>query len=453
VKAGQANILIGTHRILSQDIAFQKLGLLIIDEEQRFGVKAKEKIKQYRHDIDVLSMTATPIPRTLHMSLVGARDLSIINTPPRNRLPIETTVTEYHDDLVKNAIEDELERGGQVYFVDNRIRNLPMLQDKIEELVPNARIAVGHGQMDEKELELVMKEFVAGRFDVLLATTIIENGLDISNVNTIIVSRADMMGLSQLYQLRGRVGRSSEQAYAYLLTPAFKQVGDVSLKRLRALEQYTDLGSGFQIAMRDLEIRGAGNILGTSQHGFIAAVGFEMYCRLLKETIDELQGQPPPRQAPDTKVEVDCEAYIPTEYVSDAGARIALYQQLAAMEVGNEIDEMERALVDRFGPIPQPVITLLLLMRVKVGGRALGCSQVAVSADGALSLQFDGAGEEVKKALALILGGSKYPFEISYDEKVTRLKSPLKARATLERIRETVELLTEVVDKKQRQPG
>jgi transcription-repair coupling factor (superfamily II helicase) len=269
VKEGKVDILIGTHRILSEDIDFKNLGLLIIDEEQRFGVNHKEKLRQMRYKVDTLSLTATPIPRTLHMSLIGARDLSIINTPPRNRLPIETKVAQYHDELIKRAIEYELQRGGQVYFVDNRIKNLAGVQDKLEQLAPQARTIAAHGQMDEKQLELIMKEFVAGRYDILLSTVIIENGLDIPNVNTIIVNRSDTLGLSQLYQVRGRVGRSSEQAYAYVLTPPFNQVNEISLKRLRALEQYTDLGSGFQIAMRDLEIRGAGNILGPGSMGLL----------------------------------------------------------------------------------------------------------------------------------------------------------------------------------------
>ncbi|RPI97109.1 MAG: DEAD/DEAH box helicase, partial [Spirochaetales bacterium] len=271
IQTGAIHIVIGTHRILSKDIAFHNLGLLIIDEEQRFGVIHKEKLKQYRFSVDVLSMTATPIPRTLHLSLIGIRDLSIINTPPKNRLPIETHVLEQHDEIVHGAIENELERGGQVYVVDNRIKNLPHLQDIIERAVPRARVALAHGQMEETRLETIMKEFVAGKHDVLLSTAIIESGLDIPNVNTLIVNHAEHLGLSQLYQLRGRVGRSAEQAYAYFLVKSLKHISETSLKRLRALQQYTDLGSGFQIAMRDLENRGAGTILGAEQHDVIAS--------------------------------------------------------------------------------------------------------------------------------------------------------------------------------------
>lgn len=440
VKDGKIDVLIGTHRILSKDVAFKNLGLLVVDEEQRFGVRHKEKLKQYRFQVDVLSMTATPIPRTLHMSLIGTRDLSIINTPPRNRLPIETRVSEYHDEILKNAIEDELERGGQVYVVHNRIRNLYLLQDKINMLIPGARVVCAHGQMDERELELVMREFVAGRYDVLLSTTIIENGLDIPNVNTIVVNRADTMGLSQLYQLRGRVGRSSEQAYAFLLTPPTRSVSDVSLKRLRALEQYTELGSGFQIAMRDLEIRGAGNILGPKQHGFIAAVGFELYCRLLKEAIDEIKGTGP-QEGPEqeVKVEANCEAYLPTEYVSDGSTRIALYRQLSAIDDFEQLQEFQESLADRFGPIPQPVLGLLLLMKIKVAARKIGSPKVMISPEGVLSVTFEGEAQVVRKRIETVLSSAD-GYEVVYGEPIA-LRKTLSSPTSGERIREAAETL------------
>jgi transcription-repair coupling factor (superfamily II helicase) len=420
--AGEVDILIGTHRILSHDVKFKNLGLLIVDEEQRFGVKHKEALKQLRYKADALSMTATPIPRTLHMSLVGARDMSIINTPPRNRLPIETVVAEYHDDLVKSAIENELDRGGQVYFVNNRIKNIPALQDRLELLAPKARTISAHGQTDEAELETIMKEFIAGRYDILLSTVIIENGLDIPNVNTIIVNRADTLGLSQLYQLRGRVGRSSEQAYAYFLTPPFGEVREDSLKRLRALEQYTDLGSGFQIAMRDLEIRGAGNILGTRQHGFIAAVGFELYCRLLQDAVEEIRGaaeneeNKPPAAEPDTRLDVPIPAYIPTEYVADGQTRIAIYQEMSSLKTTEELSETERGLSDRFGPLPEPVVALILLMRLKLFGRQAGCSKVSISREGALTLSVDGDREAAKERIRKIFEAApRYEFEVAYE--------------------------------------
>ncbi|MDR3013000.1 MAG: transcription-repair coupling factor [Chitinispirillales bacterium] len=467
---GQVDILIGTHRILSEDIKFKNLGLLVIDEEQRFGVKHKEALKHLRYRVDVLSMTATPIPRTLHMSLIGARDLSIINTPPRNRLPIETRIAEYHDELVKNAIENELERGGQVYFVNNRIKNIPALQERLEQLAPKAKTISAHGQMDESELEAVMKEFIAGRYDILLSTVIIENGLDIPNVNTIIVNRADTLGLSQLYQLRGRVGRSSEQAYAFFLTLPFAQIKEDSLKRLKAMEQYTELGSGFQIAMRDLEIRGAGNILGTRQHGFIAAVGFELYCRLLQEAVDEIRGDGESKPAlPETRLEIPLQAYIPTEYIADGPTRISIYQEMSSLKTTAELLEMERGLSDRFGAMPECVKALTLLMRLKILGRVTGCSKIVINKDGTLDLFIDGNENQpgninrnktenqsdddddsdddekkqdiVKKRIKRFFDSSEnYQFEILYGEQV-RLRTELTPESVMQMAIETARLL------------
>jgi len=442
LRAGKIDILIGTHRALSKDVVFKNLGLLIVDEEQRFGVRHKERLKQYRFEVDVLSMTATPIPRTLHMSLIGARDLSIIQTPPRDRLPIETTVGESHEELLKRAIEDELERGGQVYVVDNRISHLERLRDTIEQLVPQARAITAHGQMEEGKLARIMREFVAGRFDVLIATTIIENGLDISNVNTIIINRADLLGLSQLYQLRGRVGRSSEQAYAYLLVPTFRSVSEISLKRLRVLEQYTDLGSGFQIAMRDLEIRGAGNILSTVQHGAIAAVGFEMYCRLLKEAIDELQGRTKVVEQP-VKVDAECDAYIPTEYVPDAPTRVALYRQLSAAETRTDIAEMRDMFTDRFGPIPPSVHALLLIVELKVVGRSLGCERVALGRESGLSLFVGGTADQMRSTTERIVAGGGGRFEVFYEAPL-RLRARQKSVDMVDRLQEALDLLSEI---------
>ncbi|MDD5676133.1 MAG: transcription-repair coupling factor, partial [Chitinivibrionales bacterium] len=447
VKNGLVDIVVGTHRLFSKDIVFKNLGLLIIDEEQRFGVRHKEKLKQYRTGIDVLSLTATPIPRTLHLSLIGARDLSIITTPPRNRLPIETQVAAYHDDLVKTAIESELERGGQVYVVNNRIGRLEPLRDTIERLVPAARVAIAHGQMDERELAAVMKEFIAGRFDVLLSTVIIENGLDIPNVNTVIVIRADAMGLSQLYQLRGRVGRSAEQAYAYLLTPPFREVNERALRRLQALEQYTELGSGFAIAMRDLEIRGAGNILGTRQHGFIAAVGFELYCKLLEEAVHEIKGEAPAPQARRLTLEIPLRAYIPTEYIADGSTRITIYQDCALLADTAGLDDVQQSLVDRFGPMPEPVAALLLLMRIKIMAGTLSCSKIAISDAGELKLFFEGGEADVKSAVQTIVTQSDRRFEMVYEQPLC-LKTTLASKEPTQAALETKLILETILAKK-----
>jgi transcription-repair coupling factor (superfamily II helicase) len=445
VKEGKVDILVGTHRLLSKDIEFKNLGLLVVDEEQRFGVRHKERLKQYRYKVDVLSMTATPIPRTLHMSLIGARDLSIINTPPRNRLPIETHVMEYHDEIMKRAVENELERGGQAYVVHNRIQTLDAIRDKIEAMVPKARVVCAHGQMHESELARIMKEFIAGRFDVLVSTVIIENGLDIPNVNTIIVNRADTMGLSQLYQLRGRVGRSSEQAYAYFLAPSLREAREISLRRLQVLEQYTDLGSGFQIAMRDLEIRGAGSILGMRQHGFIAAVGFELYCRLLEETVKEQRGEKMPvEKEQEVTLDIPLEAFIPTDYVEDGGARIAVYQELSGAQTPHDVDEVEREISDRFGPMPQSVLSLLLIMKIKVLARSLGCSKVGITPEGGLALAFEGDSAKIREKIGIIFSRTDKKFEIVSGEPV-RLNARLNAKTVIELARETKDLLLALV--------
>ena len=438
------NILIGTHRILSKDIIFKNIGLLIVDEEQRFGVSHKEKLKQYRSSIDVLSMTATPIPRTLHMSLVGARDLSIINTPPRNRLPVETYVREYRDEILGESIASELERGGQVFVVHNRIQGLQITKDRIEQMVPRARVVCAHGQMHENELSVIMKEFIAGRFDVMVSTVIIENGLDIPNVNTIIVIRADTMGLSQLYQLRGRVGRSSEQAYAYFLTPPQREAQELALRRLHALEQYTDLGSGFQIAMRDLEIRGAGNILGTLQHGFIAAVGFDMYCKLLEEAVKEARGEDitGPEDLAVT-IDIPVAAFIPTDYMSDPSVRVEIYQKLSAAKILDDIAETESELFDRFGAMPMPVQSLLLLMRIKILAKPLGCSKISISMDGILTFTFEELVQNVQQTVQRMLAQTKQPFEITNTIPIL-LKTQLNSISVREQMLEVRNILQSV---------
>jgi len=430
IQTGAIHIVIGTHRILSKDIAFHNLGLLIIDEEQRFGVIHKEKLKQYRFSVDVLSMTATPIPRTLHLSLIGIRDLSIINTPPKNRLPIETHVLEQHDEIVHGAIENELERGGQVYVVDNRIKNLPHLQDIIERAVPRARVALAHGQMEETRLETIMKEFVAGKHDVLLSTAIIESGLDIPNVNTLIVNHAEHLGLSQLYQLRGRVGRSAEQAYAYFLVKSLKHISETSLKRLRALQQYTDLGSGFQIAMRDLEIRGAGNILGAEQHGVIASIGFELYCSLLKEEIGRIRGDAPEETERSITLDLGVDAYIPADYIADGTTRVLLYQQCSACKHIGDITAIEKEFVDRFGPAPQPLQALLMSMKIRILARQAAISHIKVAAGNSLQISFHHTEEKLGEILKKAIAYSNRQFEVSYDTPVI-LKTVLISRSPL----------------------
>jgi transcription-repair coupling factor (superfamily II helicase) len=341
------------------------LGLLIVDEEQRFGVTHKEKIKQLKENVDVLTLTATPIPRTLHMSMLGVRDLSVIETPPENRFPVQTYVLEYQGALVREAIERELARGGQVYFVYNHVQGIERKAEEIRALVPDARVAVAHGQMKETELEAIMLDFLDGDYDVLVCTTIIETGMDIPNVNTLIVYDADKMGLSQLYQLRGRVGRSNRTAYAYFTYQRGKALSEVAEKRLEAIKEFTELGSGFKIAMRDLAIRGAGNLLGAEQHGFINSVGFDLYSQMLKEAIQNLKGERPQEEPVELEMDVHVDAYIPNEYIEDGKQKIEMYKKVALSLTLEEIEQVEAEFEDRFGPVPDPVRRLLNLARIK----------------------------------------------------------------------------------------
>ncbi|MBA4495817.1 transcription-repair coupling factor [Paenactinomyces guangxiensis] len=365
LKNGTVDIVIGTHRLLSKDIVYKDLGLLIIDEEQRFGVKHKEKIKQIKHNIDVLTLSATPIPRTLHMAMMGVRDLSVIETPPENRFPVQTYVLEYSAALVREAIERELARGGQVYFLYNQVHNIDQMAEQIRMLVPEARVAVAHGQMAESELEKVMLDFLDGEFDVLVSTTIIETGVDIPNVNTLIIYDADKMGLSQLYQLRGRVGRSNRIAYAYFTYQRDKVLSEAAEKRLQAIKEFTELGSGFKIAMRDLSIRGAGNLLGAEQHGHIASVGFELYSQMLKEAVSELQGKNQQEQPPEPQIELTVDAYLPSEYIRDEKQKIELYKKIRAVTTLQEVTDLEEEIEDRFGDLPEPVQNLLRVARIR----------------------------------------------------------------------------------------
>jgi transcription-repair coupling factor (superfamily II helicase) len=375
VNQGKVDILVGTHRILSKDLRFADLGLLVVDEEQRFGVKHKEQIKQIKRMVDVIALTATPIPRTLHMSLMGSRDMSVINTPPQDRLPIHTEIIAFDEDRITQAIAREVQRGGQVYFVHNRIRSIFRLSEYLEELLPQVRFAVAHGQMPPRKLETIMHDFLERKYDCLVSTMIIESGIDIPSVNTILVNRADMLGLGQLYQIRGRVGRSKERAYAYLMVPKGKRLTKKSRLRLRAIEEFADLGSGFNIAMRDMEIRGAGNIIGAQQHGFIAAVGFDLYCRLLDEAVRELKGE-----VADTGIEPDIKisvtAYIPDEYIPDTDLKMEFYQRLAEAQRLVDLLSIVEEMQDRFGRMPYQAQSLLSIMEIKIMASQLGLEGV-----------------------------------------------------------------------------
>jgi transcription-repair coupling factor (superfamily II helicase) len=357
LKAGKVEIIVGTHRLLSKDVEFKDLGLLVVDEEQRFGVAHKERIKQMRKRVDVLTMTATPIPRTLNMSLAGIRDMSIIETPPKDRLSIQTNVVKFDQEVIARAIRTEIERGGQVYFVHNRVESIYSLGNLISRLVPEARVVVGHGQMSEEQLEKAMVDFVAHKFDLLLATTIIENGLDISNANTIIINRADRYGLSQLYQLRGRVGRSDRRAYAYLLVPPEDSLSGVAKKRLAAIREFSDLGSGFRVAALDLEIRGAGNLLGGEQSGHIEAVGFDMYMKLLEQTIKELKGEEIEDEIR-ANVNLRVDLRIDDDYIPDMNQRLTVYRRMAGVRNDEELDRLVLEARDRYGPPPESVLNL-----------------------------------------------------------------------------------------------
>ncbi len=395
LKKGDIDIVIGTHRLLSKDVTFKNLGLVVIDEEQRFGVRHKEHLKKMRTTVDVLTMTATPIPRTLHMALFGVRDMSRIETPPEERLPVTTYVAEYDDRLVREAVLRETDRGGQTFFVHNRIQDIDHVIQTLRTLLPEASFAVAHGRMAPEALEQVMASFVAGEVDVLVCTTIIQAGLDIPNANTLIVDEADKLGLTQLYQLRGRVGRSSLRAYAYFLFKRDRVLTETAERRLRAILSATELGAGFRIAMKDLEIRGAGNILGSDQSGHVTAVGFDLYTRLLAEAVEEVRGQSsedlpgheerrdlmaagPPRPP----VDLPADAFVPTDYIDDIGTRLAVYERLVQLSRPEEVNEVRLELEDRFGPVPQPVQDLLLAVELRIRATQLMGAVQAIGREG-----------------------------------------------------------------------
>jgi transcription-repair coupling factor (superfamily II helicase) len=394
LREGGVDIVIGTHRLISGDVIFKELGLVVIDEEQRFGVLHKEKFKELFKLVDVLTLSATPIPRTLYLSLVGVKDMSTIETPPLNRLPVETVVCGYDERIIRDAINRELDRQGQVYFLHNRVQSIQKMRDKIADLCPRARVEFGHGQMDADDLESVMGRFVAGKIDVLVCTTIIESGLDIPNANTIVIDRADRFGLADLYQLRGRVGRAEHKAYAYLMLPREMMTVGAARKRINAIKQYSSLGAGFRIAMRDLEIRGAGSILGTAQSGHIVAVGFDLYCQLLKQAVAQLKGEKT-RARLEVELRLDfvatneaefvktgpekrVPAFIPTGYVTDPTLRIQAYRHLAALTTREQLDQLRKEWRDRFGKFPEAVDNLLLLTEIKLSAAKANLTHVEV---------------------------------------------------------------------------
>lgn len=386
IKTGEIDIIIGTHRILSKDLEFKDLGLIIIDEEQRFGVAHKERLKELKQNVDVLTMTATPIPRTLHMAMTGVRDMSVLTEPPENRYPVQTYVLEDNPAVIADAIRNELSRGGQVFYLYNRIQGIYRKAEWIQSQFPEINVTVGHGKMKEDELEDIMYDMVNGKTDVLVCTTIIETGLDIPNANTIIIENADKMGLAQLYQLRGRVGRSNRAAYAYLTYHKDKILSDVASKRLRAVKEFTEFGSGFKIAMRDLEIRGAGNILGPEQHGHMDAVGYDMYCKLLKESVDEVQGIKSEEKL-EVSIDINIDAYLPESYIKNHNQRIDIYKKIVAVENDDDKFEIEDELIDRFGDIPQPVQNIIDVASLKSSAKEVGICEISQSGD-ALQLKF-----------------------------------------------------------------
>lgn len=404
---GEVDIVIGTHRLLSRDVIFTDLGLLIIDEEQRFGVSHKERLKDMKRNVDVLTLTATPIPRTLHMALIGVRDMSVIETPPENRYPIRTYIREFNKELIRETIRREMDRQGQVYFVHNRVEDINKKASMIKKMIPEAEVAIAHGQMNEKKLENLMYNFYNEKYDVLVCTTIIENGLDVPNVNTIIINRAERMGLAQLYQLRGRVGRSDRIAYAYLLYKRDIVLPEIAEKRLRAIKEFTNLGSGFKIAMRDLEIRGAGNLLGPEQHGHIASVGFSLYCKLLEGAIEELKGEK--EEIENVEIDLNVDAYVPQQYISDSKQKIEIYKKIRKIKNKKEIDDIVKELNDRFGTPPEVVDNLIIISNIRIIARRLGINKIK-GKEGIVNCQFKNRASIKGDSIIELL--KKYPRQI-----------------------------------------
>ena len=417
---------------------FKDLGLLIIDEEQRFGVRHKEKIKEFKKNVDVLTLTATPIPRTLHMSLTGVRGISVIETPPENRYPVQTYVVEYNDQLIRDAILREINRGGQVFFVYNRVDSILEMESYLSKIVPEARIITANGRMKEKELENVMSSFMSGEYDILLATTIIETGIDIQNANTMIIYDADRMGLSQLYQLRGRVGRTNRIAYAYLTYRKDKVITEVAEKRLKAIKDFTELGSGFKVAMRDLEIRGAGNLMGSAQHGHMASIGYDLYCKMLEDTIKVIKGDID-QETVDTVVDIKVNAYIPNDYIEDEVTKIEIYKKIASIESNEEKEEVVEEIIDRFGDIPTSVNNLIDISYIRILGKALGIIEIK-DRNSVIDIKFDNRKRITSNMITKVI--EKYSKNISFKDG----ENPIMAYSIEKRDQLLVEVKTIIED-------
>ena len=451
LRKGLVDIVIGTHRVLSKDVEYKDLGLLIIDEEQRFGVADKEKIKKLKTSVDVLALSATPIPRTLHMSLAGIRDMSVLEEPPMDRMPIQTYVCEYDEEMVRAAVHRELAREGQVYYVYNRVETIADITHRLQELVPEANVAFAHGQMKEHELERIMYEFIEGNIDVLVSTTIIETGMDISNVNTIIIHDADRMGLSQLYQLRGRVGRSNRTAYAFLLYKKDKMLKEVAEKRLHAIREYTDLGSGFKIAMRDMEIRGAGTLLGERQHGHMQAVGYNLYCKMLNEAVRRMKGeQQGDAEDFETIADLQIDAYIPDSYIRNEALKLDIYRRIAAVENEAERDDMLEELIDRFGDPPVSVQNLLEITRIRSQAHELYIREIKGREDQIVFTMYEKAGinpARIPELLAQMGGAMLFkkaePVQFVYQIKKNRQKPEKPLLALTAQVLKDMKILTD----------
>jgi transcription-repair coupling factor (superfamily II helicase) len=430
------DVLIGTHRIMSKDVRFHDLGLVVIDEEHRFGVAQKEKLRQLTRTVHVMALTATPIPRTLNLSLAGARDMSVIETPPRDRLPVQTEILEQDDEVIADAILREVDRGGQVFFVHNRVETIHNAALRVAHLVPQVRVAVGHGQMNERDLERVMLDFLDKRYDVLVSTMIIESGLDIPTVNTLIVDRADTLGLAQLYQLRGRVGRSAHRAFAYLIVPSRRVLTEDAEKRLRVIEEFDELGVGFKVALKDLEIRGAGNLLGPEQHGFIVGLGFDLYVKMLEEAVATLKGEATELK-PEPRLLTDWSAYLADDYVTDAHEKLDLYRRLADTRDLPSLDDLVVEILDRFGQLPEPGVALVELRRLRLLGREAGVESLRVMHDVAeMTLRAPLNPNQIRG----LVGSVRFQVEFATGrEFVVRVRG--ESLALMNRARETLELL------------
>jgi transcription-repair coupling factor (superfamily II helicase) len=437
---GKVDLVVGTHRLLQKDVVFKDLGLLVVDEEHRFGVQHKEKIKHLRANVDVLTLTATPIPRTLQMSLGGIRDLSVIETPPAERQTIRTYITEFDEEVIRDAIRRELRRGGQVFFVHNRVQSISSMEKFLRHLVPEARIAVAHGQMAERDLEQVMLAFVKKEVDLLLTTTIIESGLDFPSANTILINRADKLGLAQMYQLRGRVGRSKEKAYAYLLVPGISMMGTDARKRLEALQEVTELGSGLKLAMHDLEIRGAGTLLGDAQSGHIAAVGFDMYLQILEQAVRELKGEEVKEEV-EPEIDLPIPAFLPGDYLEDINQRLVFYRRLSSARSEMEVHEIGEELRDRYGPIPEAAENLFQVMNLKLLLKQAGVRRLSVEKEKVV-LVFDPKSSTDPHLLVSAVARGKGRREFTPDQ---RLKIRPAEKGWKGMLEETKKLLMEMI--------